>query len=53
MFPARVRQSPQALAFDADLLWRMWAREYGRMLLTHNDGRLAEQVDKTRFVGPY
>ena len=25
----------------------------GRMLLTHNDGRLARQVDKPRFVGPH
>ena len=53
MFRARARPSPQALAFVADLLWRMWAREYSRMLLTHNDGRLARQVDKPRFAGPH
>ena len=54
MFRARVRQSRQALALDADLLWRIFAaREYSRMLLTHNDGRLARQVDKPRFVGPH
>jgi hypothetical protein len=28
------------------------AREYSRMLLTHNDGCPAGQVDKPRFVGP-
>jgi hypothetical protein len=54
MFRARVRQSRQALALDADLLWRIFAvRDYSRMLLTHNDGRLARQVDKPRFVGPH
>ena len=55
MFRARARQSREALALDADLLWRILAaREYGRMmLLTHNDGRLARQVDKPRFVGPH
>ena len=47
MFRARV-------ALDADLLWRILAaREHSRMLLTHNDGRLARQVDKARFVGPH
>jgi hypothetical protein len=40
MFRARVRQSRQALALDAGLLWPMWTREYSRTLLTHNDGRL-------------
>jgi hypothetical protein len=54
MFRARVHQSRQALAVDADLLWRIFAaREYSRMLLTHNDGRLAKQVDKPRFAGPH
>jgi hypothetical protein len=53
MFRARARQSREALALDADLLWRILAaREYSRMLLTHNDGRLARQVDKAHFVGP-
>jgi hypothetical protein len=42
-----------ALALDVGLLWRMWAREYSRMLLTHSDSRLARQVDKPRFVGPH
>jgi hypothetical protein len=54
MFRARVRQSRQALALDADVLWRILAaREYSGMLLTHNDGRLARQVDKPRFAGPH
>ena len=54
MFRARVRQSWQPLAIDAELPWRILAaHEYGRMLLTHNDGRLARQVDKPRFVGPH
>jgi hypothetical protein len=44
-FRARVRESRQAPALDAGLLWRILAaREYGRMLPTHNDGRLAGQL---------
>jgi hypothetical protein len=39
--------SSPGISIDADLLWRILAaREYSRMLLTHNDGRLARQVDK-------
>jgi hypothetical protein len=54
MFRARARQLRQALTLDADLLWRiLGAREHSRMLLTHNDGRFARQVDKPRFVGPH
>jgi hypothetical protein len=54
MFRARIRQSRQALALGADLLGRILAaREYSRMPLTHNDGRLARQVDKPRFAGPH
>jgi hypothetical protein len=53
MFRARVRQSRQALALDADLLWRTFAAHgYSRMLLTHNDGPLARQVDNPGFFGP-
>ena len=54
MFRARARQPGEALALHAGLLWRILAaREYSRMLLTHNDGRLARQVDKPCFVGPH
>jgi len=53
MFRARVRPSRLALALDAGRSGAYWQRAYSRMLLTRNDGRLARQVDKLRFVGPH
>jgi len=54
MFRARVGTVTVGARIDADLLWRILpGRECSRMLLTHNDRRLARQVDKPRFVGPH